>query len=89
MTSRPLALFPLPRVPLPLVLLSFWIGLYPKPVWNVIEPSVQRLVRQVNKVEVYPESVVALHPTATNSPAVAASGTERPHKKTAQSTPTP
>ncbi|MDH3626553.1 MAG: NADH-quinone oxidoreductase subunit M [Acidobacteriota bacterium] len=73
----------------PLVLLSFWIGLYPKPVWNVIEPSVQRLVRQVNKVEVYPESVVALHPTATNSPAVAASDTARPHRKTAQATPTP
>jgi NADH-quinone oxidoreductase subunit M len=32
----------------PLVVLAFWIGLYPKPFFAILEPSVQRLVRQVN-----------------------------------------
>ncbi|MCP3980500.1 MAG: NADH-quinone oxidoreductase subunit M [bacterium] len=42
----------------PLVVLSFWIGLYPKPVLDVIEEPVQRLVAQVEKRETYPPRVV-------------------------------
>ncbi len=38
----------------PLVVLSFWIGLYPKPFLEVLDEPVQRLVRQVEKTEVYP-----------------------------------
>jgi NADH-quinone oxidoreductase subunit M len=32
----------------PLVVLAFWIGVYPKPFFNYIEKPVQRIVRQVN-----------------------------------------
>jgi NADH-quinone oxidoreductase subunit M len=32
----------------PLVVLAFWIGIYPKPFFNYIEKPVQRIVRQVN-----------------------------------------
>jgi len=33
---------------LPLVLLAFWIGLYPKPIMDVLRQPVQKLVQQVN-----------------------------------------
>jgi len=33
---------------LPLVVLAFWIGIYPKPFFAVIEKPVERIVRQVN-----------------------------------------
>jgi len=32
----------------PLVILAFWIGIYPKPFFNLIEKPVQRIVEQVN-----------------------------------------
>jgi NADH-quinone oxidoreductase subunit M len=32
----------------PLVILAFWIGIYPKPFFAVIEKPVQRIVEQVN-----------------------------------------
>jgi NADH-quinone oxidoreductase subunit M len=32
----------------PLVVLAFWIGLYPAPFMNILQPSVQRLVAQVS-----------------------------------------
>jgi hypothetical protein len=47
---------------LPLTLLAFWIGLYPKPFFDVLEEPVQRLVAQVEKVHVFPEDVVRLRP---------------------------
>jgi NADH-quinone oxidoreductase subunit M len=45
---------------LPLVVLSFWIGLYPKPVFDVLEKPVKRLVRQIKKTQSYPEMAAAL-----------------------------
>jgi NADH-quinone oxidoreductase subunit M len=32
----------------PLALLAFWIGLYPKPLFNILEQPVARIVQQVN-----------------------------------------
>jgi NADH-quinone oxidoreductase subunit M len=40
---------------LPLVAASFWIGLYPKPVFDVLRDPVKRLVRQIDKTQTYPE----------------------------------
>ena len=34
---------------LPMVVLMFWIGLYPKPILKRIEPSAQAWLRQVNR----------------------------------------
>jgi NADH-quinone oxidoreductase subunit M len=42
---------------LPLIVLAFWIGLYPKPFFEIIEEPVQRLVRQIDKVETYPAAI--------------------------------
>ncbi len=33
---------------IPLVLLAFWIGIYPKPLFRVLDAPVERLVRTVN-----------------------------------------
>jgi NADH-quinone oxidoreductase subunit M len=33
---------------LPLVVMAFWIGIYPQPFFGVIEKPVERIVRQVN-----------------------------------------
>jgi NADH-quinone oxidoreductase subunit M len=33
---------------IPLVVMAFWIGIYPKPFFAVIEKPVERIVRQVN-----------------------------------------
>jgi NADH-quinone oxidoreductase subunit M len=38
----------------PLVALSFWIGLYPAPVFRVLDEPVQRLVQQVEKTYEFP-----------------------------------
>ena len=43
----------------PLVALSFWIGLYPAPVFRVLEEPVQRLVQQVEKTYEFPAATVA------------------------------
>ena len=32
----------------PLIVLAFWIGIYPKPFFSIIEKPVQRIVEQVN-----------------------------------------
>ncbi len=34
---------------IPLVVMCFWIGLYPKPFFRIMEPSIQRIVRVVDK----------------------------------------
>jgi NADH-quinone oxidoreductase subunit M len=47
---------------LPLTVLAFWIGLYPKPFFDVLEEPVQRLVQQVEKTHVYPQNVAGLYP---------------------------
>jgi NADH-quinone oxidoreductase subunit M len=46
----------------PLVVLSFWIGLYPKPFFRILEEPVQRLVLQLEKADIYPEHVVRIDP---------------------------
>ncbi|MEW6338920.1 MAG: NADH-quinone oxidoreductase subunit M [Acidobacteriota bacterium] len=33
---------------IPLIILCFWIGLYPKPFFRIIEPSIERIVRVVD-----------------------------------------
>ena len=44
----------------PLVVLSFWIGLYPKPFFRILEEPVNRLVMQLEKADVYPDEVVRI-----------------------------
>jgi len=44
----------------PLVALSFWIGLYPKPFFEVLDEPVRRLVSQVEKTAEYPSHIVRL-----------------------------
>ena len=34
---------------IPLIVMCFWIGLYPKPFFRIMEPSIQRIVRAVDK----------------------------------------
>jgi NADH-quinone oxidoreductase subunit M len=42
----------------PLVVLAFWIGLYPKPFFRILDEPVQRLVQQLNKADIYPDDIV-------------------------------
>ncbi len=44
----------------PLTVLAFWIGLYPKPFFEVLEEPVRRLVSQVEKTAEYPPHIVRL-----------------------------
>jgi len=44
----------------PLTLLAFWIGLYPKPVFDVLEEPVARLVSQIEKTAEYPPQLVSV-----------------------------
>jgi NADH-quinone oxidoreductase subunit M len=48
----------------PLVVLSFWIGLYPKPFFSILDKPVNKLVQQVEQTWVYPDSVMASAPDA-------------------------
>jgi len=54
---------------LPLVLIAFWIGLYPKPLFQILDQPVTALVEQINHPQVYnvrhlPLPEVAPHPSA-------------------------
>ena len=42
----------------PLVVLAFWIGLYPKPFFEILDEPVTRLVRQVDRSYVYRNNFV-------------------------------
>jgi NADH-quinone oxidoreductase subunit M len=44
----------------PLTLLAFWIGLYPKPFFDVLDEPVERLVSQVEKTAEYPLHLVSV-----------------------------
>jgi NADH-quinone oxidoreductase subunit M len=60
---------------LPLVALAFWIGIYPKPLFDVIDRPVQQLVEQVNPGYYAPQRAVVaatqpLAATTQPSPAV-------------------
>jgi NADH-quinone oxidoreductase subunit M len=57
----------------PLVILAFWIGLYPKPFFEILEPPVNHLVYQIRGND-YPglaPAVNASAPPRTNAPAAA------------------
>jgi NADH-quinone oxidoreductase subunit M len=65
----------------PLILIAFWIGVYPKPFFHVLEKPVQQIVESVNP-DYYkaphaalPRSIGAL-PAATESPAAAPANPE-------------
>jgi NADH-quinone oxidoreductase subunit M len=45
---------------LPLTVLAFWIGLYPKPFFNILDEPVNRLVQQIEQTHEYSESIVDL-----------------------------
>jgi len=45
---------------IPLTLLAFWIGLYPKPFFDVLQEPVERLVSQIEKRATYPQDVVEM-----------------------------
>jgi NADH-quinone oxidoreductase subunit M len=47
---------------LPLTVLCFWIGLYPKPFFKILDEPVNRLVEQVESRWTPPGSAIALHP---------------------------
>jgi NADH-quinone oxidoreductase subunit M len=49
----------------PLVVLSFWIGLYPAPFFRILKKPVDKLVQQVNQTWIYPESVMAYRPNVS------------------------
>jgi NADH-quinone oxidoreductase subunit M len=48
----------------PLVLAAFWIGLYPKPLMDVLDKPVQHLVEQVNPAMLKAEALEATHAAA-------------------------
>jgi len=47
----------------PLVFIAFWIGIYPKPFFAIIEKPVENIVRQVNP-NFYPAQQAKLPPSA-------------------------
>ncbi len=56
---------------IPLVLLAFWIGIYPKPLFTVLEGPVRQIVQQVNPGYYNAERVgTAPQATLTGAPAV-------------------
>jgi NADH-quinone oxidoreductase subunit M len=54
----------------PLVVLAFWIGIYPKPFFALIEKPVENIIRQVNPA-FYPPVEHANLPPAELHPAAA------------------
>jgi NADH-quinone oxidoreductase subunit M len=52
---------------LPLVFMSFWIGIYPKPFFDFINSPVDKIVRQVNPA--FYEQRAAVSSTSPTSPA--------------------
>jgi len=44
---------------LPLVILAFWIGVRPGPIFRVLDDPIRRLVQQVEKTYPYPSLVKA------------------------------
>lgn len=56
----------------PLVVLVFWIGIYPKPVLDVMHASVERLIQQDVKVMIVETDPMSFPPTPGDSDAIAA-----------------
>ena len=63
---------------LPLMVLAFWIGLYPKPILAVLDEPVDKLISQVEGSYVDPGSAVvsAPPPAGTGGTALARAGDE-------------
>jgi NADH-quinone oxidoreductase subunit M len=60
----------------PLVVIAFWIGIYPKPFFQILDEPVDRLVRQIDGTYEYPAEVAALAPAATGETPVLAEATD-------------
>ena len=54
----------------PLTVLAFWIGIYPKPFFEILDEPVKRLVAQIEKRAEYPAEVVELRERALRQLAV-------------------
>jgi NADH-quinone oxidoreductase subunit M len=68
----------------PLVVLCFWIGIYPKPFFEIIDPSMHRIVNRVNPGyylvdPVKPLPAPSAEPRATGSPGSAVAPSEELH----------
>ena len=61
---------------LPLVIASFWIGVYPRPVFEVLREPVARLVEQIEGTHEYPAVARELRPEVVGEPARAAADAE-------------
>jgi NADH-quinone oxidoreductase subunit M len=57
---------------LPLVVLAFWIGVYPKPFFEMLDEPVHRLVQQVEKTYAYPRIATDREPPKAPAPAAPA-----------------
>ncbi len=53
----------------PLVLLAFWIGLYPRPFFEILREPVQRIVQQVQQAYDFPGALLTRQPVETSSAA--------------------
>jgi NADH-quinone oxidoreductase subunit M len=61
---------------IPLIILCFWIGIYPKPLFRVLERPVQQIVEQINPG--YYGAERAATPALTPAPAAAGIDTQMP-----------
>jgi NADH-quinone oxidoreductase subunit M len=76
---------------LPLVALAFWIGIYPKPLFNILDQPVKEIVEHVNP-GYYNASASASAPAATPvaaDPAAAPESAAAPASVPAQNEPVP
>ncbi len=62
----------------PLVVLSFWIGIRPAPFFRILDEPVSRLVHQVEKTYEYPRGVAGLPPRPALPAAAAQEASARP-----------
>jgi NADH-quinone oxidoreductase subunit M len=63
---------------IPLIILCFWIGIYPKPLFRVLERPVQQIVEQVNPGYYGAERATAPAPKPMLNPAEMPAGTAMP-----------
>jgi hypothetical protein len=54
------------------VVVAFWIGIYPKPFFEVLDEPVGRLVQQIEGTYQFPSDVAALNPTPADAGPVVA-----------------
>jgi NADH-quinone oxidoreductase subunit M len=71
---------------LPLVALAFWIGIYPKPLFSVLDQPVKEIVQHVNPTY-YNASVAAVTPTPATTPDAAATASAAPQAAVALAIP--